>query len=407
MTLDALAEFEVRSSLDHCIKCTVCESACPVAAVTELFPGPKTVGPQAERFRGGTHSPDASVDYCSGCGVCTRVCPQGVQIAEINSRARAELKREHGISLRDQILGRPVLMGRLARPVAPLFNWAMGNSAVRLLTERSIGIHHLAPLPRAVTRTFSYWMGRRRPLRSTRRVVYFHGCSTEYFEPSVGQKVVAILEHNGFEVIAPRQDCCGLPLQSNGIFGPARRSVTRLARQLSAHGTERLPIIANSTSCGLMLKKEALEILGVKDQLLTDVSKRVYDLFEFLHDLNEKGELATDFRPVPLTIAYHAPCQQQNQQIGKPALDIMALIPGVRLIELDRFCCGIAGTYGNKREKYDIAMRVGQPLFDDIKDASPDLITCDSETCRWQIGAATGVATVHPLEVLYRAYGGS
>jgi len=140
---------------------------------------------------------------------------------------------------------------------------------------------------------------------------------------------------------------------------------------------------------------------------LTDVSQRVYDLFEFLRDLHEKGDLATDFRPVPLTIAYHAPCQQQNQQIGKPALDIMSLIPGVRLIELDRFCCGIAGTYGNKREKYGIAMRVGQPLFDDIKDASPDLITCDSETCRWQIVAATGVATVHPLEVLYRAYGGS
>jgi glycerol-3-phosphate dehydrogenase subunit C len=407
MTLEALAEFEVRSSLDHCIKCTICESACPVAAVTELFPGPKTVGPQAERFRGGTLSPDASVDYCSGCGVCTRVCPQGVQIAEINSRARAELKREHGIPRRDQLLARPVLMGRLARPVAPLFNWAMGNRAVRLLTERSIGIHHLAPIPRAVTRTFSYWMGRRQPLRSTRRVVYFHGCATEYFEPAVGQKVVAILEHNGFEVIAPRQDCCGLPLQSNGIFGPARRTVTRLARQLSAPGTAGLPIIANSTSCGLMLKKEALEILGVKDQRLTDVSRRVYDIFEFLRDLHEKGELATDFRPVPLTIAYHAPCQQQSQQIGKPALDIMALIPGVRLIELDRFCCGTAGTYGSKREKYDIAMRVGQPLFEDIKDASPDLVTCDSETCRWQIAAATGVATVHPLEVLYRAYGGS
>jgi glycerol-3-phosphate dehydrogenase subunit C len=317
------------------------------------------------------------------------------------------LKREHGIPLRDQLLARPVLMGRAARPMAPLFNWAMGNHAIRLLIERSIGIHHLAPIPRAVTRTFSYWMGRRRPLHSTRQVVYFHGCSTEYFEPAVGQKVVAVLEHNGFEVISPRQDCCGLPLQSNGIFGPARSSVTRLARQLSVPGTQGLPIIANSTSCGLMVKKEALEILGVRDQRLTDVSQRVYDIFEFLRELHDKGELATDFRPVPLTIAYHAPCQQQNQQIGKPALDIMALIPGVKLVELDRYCCGIAGTYGNKREKYDIAMRVGQPLFDDISDTSPDLITCDSETCRWQIQAATGVNTVHPLEVLYRAYGGN
>jgi len=63
----------VRPSLDGCIKCTICESACPYAAVTEHFPGPKTVGPQEERFRHGPLSADWSVDYCSGCGICSRV----------------------------------------------------------------------------------------------------------------------------------------------------------------------------------------------------------------------------------------------------------------------------------------------------------------------------------------------
>ncbi|HLB47663.1 MAG TPA: 4Fe-4S dicluster domain-containing protein, partial [Anaerolineales bacterium] len=69
---------------DLCIKCNICTSACPVAAVTDLFPGPKAVGPQAQRFR---HprlpSPDKSLDYCSGCGACSLVCPHGVQIAEM------------------------------------------------------------------------------------------------------------------------------------------------------------------------------------------------------------------------------------------------------------------------------------------------------------------------------------
>ena len=41
----------IRDSLDHCVKCTICETQCPVAAVTPLFPGPKYVGPQAERYR--------------------------------------------------------------------------------------------------------------------------------------------------------------------------------------------------------------------------------------------------------------------------------------------------------------------------------------------------------------------
>ncbi len=407
MSTEALAPFEVRSSLDHCIKCTVCESSCPVAAVTPLFPGPKTVGPQAERFRAGDHSPDLSVDYCSGCGICTRVCPQGVRIAEINSRARAEMKGERGIPMRDQILARPGYMGKAGRPVAPLFNWALANPVVRLLGERIAGVHRKAPVPLAASRSFSYWAGRRRRFLAPRRVVYFHGCSTQHFEPEVGKKVVAVLEHNGFQVLIPKQDCCGLPLQSNGIFGAARRYVERLATQLSVPGTEGLPVIASSTSCGLMLKKEALEILGVEDGHLAEISKRTYDLFEFLLELHERGELRTDFQPVPLTVAYHAPCQQQNQLIGKPALDLLRLVPALRLVEMDRLCCGIAGTYGTKREKYDIAMRVGEPLFADIKTASPDLVACDSETCRWQIAKATGVTAVHPLEVLYRAYGGT
>ena len=41
----------VSSSADECLKCNVCNTVCPVARVTDLFPGPKYVGPQAQRFR--------------------------------------------------------------------------------------------------------------------------------------------------------------------------------------------------------------------------------------------------------------------------------------------------------------------------------------------------------------------
>ncbi len=41
----------VELTLDNCIKCNICVTACPVAAVTDLFPGPKYEAPQAGRFR--------------------------------------------------------------------------------------------------------------------------------------------------------------------------------------------------------------------------------------------------------------------------------------------------------------------------------------------------------------------
>jgi glycerol-3-phosphate dehydrogenase subunit C len=395
----------VRATLDHCIKCTICETLCPYAQVTPLFPGPKYVGPQAERYRTGGPSPDASVDYCSGCGICTQVCPQGVKIAEINARARAQLWEERGVPLRNQVISRPSVLGRLGTPVAPLANWTLRNRPFRWVVERTLGVHRKAALPHFAGRTFQRWARKHVSPPAERTVVYFHNCGTNYYEPAVGRMTVEVLEHNGFHVVVPPQDCCGLPLQSNGNFTAARAYFRRLVAHLAPYAREGLPIVANSTSCGLMLKREAREILDLDDEDVIAVSESTYDLCEFLLLLHEQGELRTDFRRLELTVPYHAPCQQQGHGIGKPALDLFALVPGLRAIELDTDCCGIAGTYGFKKEKYDISMAVGERLFGLLRESDSDLAACDSETCRWQIEHGSGVHTVHPVEILHRAYG--
>jgi glycerol-3-phosphate dehydrogenase subunit C len=215
---------------------------------------------------------------------------------------------------------------------------------------------------------------------------------------------VEVLEHNGFEVIVPKQDCCGLPLQSNGLFDAARGYVRRLVAALAPYARRGLPIVSTSTSCGLMLKREAREILDVHDDDLQVVSEHMYDICEFLVMLHDEGELKTDLGSLPLTVPYHAPCQQKGHGIGSPALDLFGLIPELKVVEQFAECCGIAGTYGIKEEKYGIAMDVGKPLFRGIKAAVPDVAACDSETCRWHIEHATGVRTVHPVELLHRAY---
>src|SRR5512139_4260835 len=96
---------DIKRTADLCVKCNICTSACPVVPVTDLFPGPKYVGPQAQRFRDpGSPSPDHSLDYCSGCGICTLVCPHGVRVMEINTQAKARLTETEGMSLRNWFL---------------------------------------------------------------------------------------------------------------------------------------------------------------------------------------------------------------------------------------------------------------------------------------------------------------
>jgi len=397
----------MRDSLDHCVKCTICETFCPVSNVTPLFPGPKYVGPQAERFRVWDEtSADQSLDYCSGCGVCTQVCPQGVHIAEINTQARAKMRERTGFTLRDRLLARPDVIGRLSTPVAPLVNVTLHHGATRALGEKLVGLHREAALPSYPGRTFQRWARKHTSPPAARRVAYFHGCGANWSEPDVAQKTVELLEWAGCQVDVPKgQLCCGLPAQSNGMFDLARKYTRRMARTLAPAARE-VDIVGTSTSCTLMLKREAREILGLEnDADLRTVSDRMYDICEYLQIMSDAGELRADFNPLPITVTYHAPCQQQGHGVGKPALDLLALVPELRVVENDAVCCGVAGTYGLKGEKYKIAMDVGARLFGQIADAGPDLAVCDSETCRWHIEKATGVQTVHPIEILHRAAG--
>ncbi|MCL1907706.1 MAG: anaerobic glycerol-3-phosphate dehydrogenase subunit C [Propionibacteriaceae bacterium] len=389
-------------SLDQCVKCTICETHCPVMAVTPKFPGPKFVGPQAERYRHGD-SVDQSLDYCSSCGTCTLVCPQGVKIAEINSQARAVMKKNH-MPIRDRIISRTTLLGKVMTPIAPIANWKLSLPPVRWFIEKLFGIHRHAPMPKAGSRTFSSWWKKHTPPTPTRgKVVFFHGCAGEFFEVETSIKTVEVLEFLGYEVVTPKQGCCGLALQSNGLFDSARTHVNKLAQQLNIEpGT---PIIASAASCAGMLKHEAREILGMTDPTLTAVGTRVRDVCEFLLSLAESGDLPLDFQPINQTVAYHAPCQLKSQGMGLPALDVLRLIPGLTVIDSEATCCGIAGTYGLKKEKYAIAQAVGKPLFDKVIEVNPHLALCDTETCRWQIASSTGAEVHHPIWMIHQAYG--
>jgi glycerol-3-phosphate dehydrogenase subunit C len=413
-------------SADECLKCNACTTVCPVARVTDLFPGPKYVGPQAQRFRLGTElapgssrsaslavlpSPDRSIDYCSGCGFCTTACPADVKIAEINNRARAALRSGHRPRVRDWLLGQTDLTGRIGVLTAPLANWSLRNRLFRAVVDRVLRIDRRAPLPRFAGRTFRSRLGRHRRSRwspdappPATSVVYFHGCAANYYEPEVGRAAIDVLERNGLTVIVPPQVCCGLPLISNGLYAQARGRARSNIAVLADYARAGYRIVGTSTSCTHTLKAEYREMLDIDDADARAVAEATWDICELLLDLHADGRLDTRFGALDRTLPYHAPCQLRSHGIGLPALDLFELVPGLRAIDLDHDCCGIAGTYGLKSEKYDIAMAVGEPLFERIRASGEAQVACDSETCRWQIAAATGARLRHPVELLAEAY---
>ena len=395
---------EEEASVEACTKCTACNTVCPVARSTEIFRGPKFLGPESERYRS---QPEAAVtaglDLCSGCKLCEVTCPSQVTIQEYIRRAQNKGAQEKGRTLRDWVLGHTRLLSRFGSLTAPLANFGNRNPLVRWLMEQVLGIHHKRPLPRYQWLTFERWFKRRpHPAQARRTVAYFYGCWVNYNERRLGEQLVAILERNDIDVIVPKQQCCGIPAVVNANMDLARKYGSENVRRLSGLPAN-VDIIASSTSCGLMLKHDYSHLLSIPGA--EQVGARVYDICEYLWMLHEAGELNLEFEPVPTRLLYHAPCHLKSHGIGYPAMRLLRLIPGVQLEEVDEGCCGISGTFGVKVEKYDLSMKIGSRLFAAVKAAGSDAVLADCETCRMQVEHGAGARSAHPIDILARAYG--
>ncbi len=311
-----------------------------------------------------------------------------------------------GLPLRDRLLGRSELLGRLGSPLAPLANLGLRQPGSRALADRLLGIHRAAPLP-AFSRVSFRERFRRlpRPAAPHTTVAYFHGCSTNFYEPQVGEATVRLLERCEVAVELPRQHCCGLPLISNGEFAAARRYAERTLRELLPAVRAGLPIVATSTSCGYTLKAEYREVLGMWTPETAELAAATYDLFEFLRERVWAGTLETPGGELRRRVLYHPPCQLRSHGVGVPAADFLATLEGIELAESGVECCGIGGTYGMKSEKYAVARRVGRAVAERAQEHGAEVVACDSETCRWQIQHLTGLPARHPVELLWEAVG--
>lgn len=397
--LEPIGPDAVLRSMDRCTKCGICQAYCPVASATGSFPGPKYTGPQAQRFRSIGPTKDLSPVLCSGCGVCTSVCPNEVAITDIIAIAKAGMFESDGqLPVRQRVLNRPDVVGRVCATAPAIANMILENRTLRTLAHKLIGIHREAPLPRVAGRRFRRWL-KNHPQSDGPTVSYFSGCAVEFYDADVGIAAVDVLNRLGLRVDVPTDKCCGLPMLSSGEWGAGRRYAEAMTVALSTGVDPTNTIVSTSTSCSLTLRAKYAAYFGSATRAAKTVAERVVDICELLLDTH--AEQLTDLlSPLPARVVYHAPCQLRGHKMGMPALELLRLIPKL-IVELSQAdCCGIAGTYGYDRDKHDVAMTVATPLSDRIRELAPDLVVCDSETCRWHIEKLVGVPCRHPIEVI-------
>jgi Fe-S oxidoreductase len=407
-------EKELRRVYDICGGCRRCLPLCPSFKV--LFDRIDVEAVDGDVDKLPAADVKEVVDLCYQCKLCFNHCPYTpphrweVDFPRLMLRARAAQARKAGVSLQDRMLGHADLVGKLGSLAVPLSNWLNELAVHRAFMQAIVGIHRQRNLPKFARPTFSSWFKARRPSPSSarpapapgaRKVALFATCSVEYYETSTGRAAVNVLERNRVDVSLPAQRCCGMPYLDGGAMDEAKALIRDNVASLAAAVREGREIVVPGPTCSYMLKQEYPWLDGSADAKLVAANTR--DIFEYLAKLHAGGELDTNFAKPVGAVTYHVPCHLRAQNIGHKSADVLRAIPGGSVDVIEK-CSAVDGTWGFKKEYYELSLKVAQPLFDAVTRGGPVAAT-DCPLAALQIEQGTGRKPKHPVELLAAAYG--
>jgi Fe-S oxidoreductase len=420
---DLRGEFE--RVFDLCHGCRLCFNLCPsfptLFGFVDEHDGHVAAMTTAEQ--------DRVVDECYQCKLCYLKCPYvpphewELDFPRLMMRAHA-VRHARGGSLveraTDQFLGRTDLVGRMSTAAAPVVNAVTGRlgSFPRKVMEKTVGIASDRLLPPYARERFTTWFRRRprevgEPGSEAGSVSVFPTCFVEYMEPSIGQDLVKVYEHNGIACSVPEgTKCCGAPWLHAGNIKEFTAAAVRNVAVLAGEVRNGKQVVVAQPTCGYVVRKDyPLYLAGTPSAADAQlVAAHTVDPAEHLVALSrEEGSGFDDSFPgrergeVPDRVTYHVACHQQALQIGLKSRDLLK-IAGIRA-ELVQRCSGIDGTWGYRAANYELARKVAAPLGREVKAAGNEVVCGDCHLANGSIEQETGTKPVHPIQLFARACG--
>lgn len=405
---------EVDRIFDICHGCRLCFNLCP--SFDSLF---KLIDQHENGSMGlSADQRDRVMDECYQCKLCYNKCPYTpaenhafqLDFPRLMLRYKAIKAKKKGVPLRDKLLARPELIGRLGGLFPALANWANTNGIHRRLLQWVGGIHAKKALPRFHKNTFSRWFLKKPVASGKRQVALFHTCFVEHNAPDIGKDAVFVLESNGCEVVSPvGQTCCGMPALDSGDVDFAKRRAQHTVRVFADIIKKQIPVVAINPTCSLMLKEEYPRLLA-GTSLATqakELSELTQDLGEYLKGLKTQDAFNTHLGPLSsdpeVRVTYQAPCHLRAQNIGFPMRDLMKLIPDISLGPVME-CSGHDGTWAMKHEFFELSSVAGKKCFDAVSAQQSACVTSDCPLAGLQIEQHTGYSCSHPVQLLAQSY---
>ncbi|WP_436343246.1 LUD domain-containing protein [Natronorubrum sp. FCH18a] len=446
--LDMREDDQLRETL-YCIRCGACSNSCAnfQAVGGHGFGGETYSGGIATGWEAGVHGQESAAEFndlCTGCTRCVDACPVKIDIPWINTVVRDRVNRsddpetydflvdgltpdaeEGGLDLGKRFFGNVGTAAKLGSATAPVSNWLAETSPIRALLERTLGIDRRRDLPTFQRESLVDWFEKRgdeaasmrRAERAAartdgadidREVVLYPDVYTNYVDTDRGKAAVRTLETLGIPVSVPDLPESGRAPLSQGMVATADRQASRLYGAVAEDLDAGRDLVVVEPSDLAAFHREYERFLPERSfERLRDNS---YEICEYVYGLLENGADAdalstadgdagsaggaTD-RGEP--IAYHSHCQQRTLGLEAPTtalLERCGYAPQTSTVE----CCGMAGSFGYKREYYEVSVDVGDRLAREFERA--ETVVASGTSCGDQLETLLERAVPHPIEIL-------
>jgi iron-sulfur cluster protein len=405
----------------YCIRCSACMNSCAnfQAVGGHAFGGECYTGGIGGAWTiatSGSLEKGRFAELCSGCTRCIPNCPVRIDIPRLNMVIKSRLIKEGKTSsLPKQFFGNFSLLGRLTS-FAPVISNTVGNLSVsRALMENIVGFDKRRPMPVFAKKTLvkQYNEYRKNSILNTKAdgittaTVLFADVFTNYNNPQIGMSVIRVYEKLGIPIELSKSIDDGRASQSQGLIDITIKRAVKLASYLEKFIDEGKDIIVAEPSVLASFRMDYKKLIN-NEKLYNKLAKHTFDPIEYLNILMQNGKLKNISASYNLSISdkkifYHGHCQMKTIGAGNAAPEFFRQLGfGVNVSTVE--CCGMAGSFGYKKDYYDLSKNVGRDLIKQIvnSDSFDDntIILASGISCREQIGDELKNTIYHPIEFL-------
>jgi Fe-S oxidoreductase len=238
-----------------------------------------------------------------------------------------------------------------------------------------------------------YWFGHKQlPV-----VVLWIDTFNNYYAPKVLEAGLKSLIKSGFRVAVPkRRFCCGRPLYEHGFLVHAKQQLEEILDHFHPQLPAATEVIVLEPSCLSVFKDELVNLMH-SDPRAHDLSKRMTTLIDFLSRQGIAPQ--KKFKSAILHLHCHhkslSPESKERSWLSDCFEDLQ---------EPENGCCGMAGSFGIKRQTREISeflyRRKLKPTIDASQDAT--ILVANGISCREQIARQSQREVLHSAQIVER-----